>query len=118
MLRVKLATAIAVGAAAWPAAAYGLPDQPSLLARTTPQVGQDMRSPDTRDAARELPPAAAESSSASPSRSGPSVSGDFEWGDAGIGAAVMLALMSVAAGTVFLVVRRRAPGRQADGLSG
>jgi hypothetical protein len=26
--------------------------------------------------------------------------------------------MSVAAGTVFLVVRRRAPGRRADGLSG
>jgi hypothetical protein len=32
---------------------------------------------------------------------------DFEWGDAGIGAAGMLTLLSIGAGTVTVVARRR-----------
>jgi hypothetical protein len=60
---------------------------------------QDLRSPDARDAAAGLsvtPPA---------SHAAPSISDGFEWGEAG--AAAMLALLGLAAGTVLLTVRTR-----------
>ena len=72
------------------------------VAEATPV--QDLRSPDTRDAALGLSVAAPASHA---SHAAPSVSDGFEWGDAGIGAAVMLALLSLAAGTVLLTVRSR-----------
>ena len=71
---------------------------------------QDLRSPDARDAAREFPaypspaavPAPAEVAevAATPEAS-------FDWGDAGIGAAMMLALLGIAAGLLLLAISRR-----------
>jgi hypothetical protein len=60
-------------------------------------------SPDAADAARDLPPVQVPApvvQASSPSRG-------FDWGDAGIGAAGMLALLSLAAGTALLVSNRR-----------
>ncbi len=55
---------------------------------------QDLRSSDARSAV-------------SPSRSAPSASDGFEWGDAEIGASVVLALVALASGTVLLAGRSR-----------
>jgi hypothetical protein len=73
---------------------------------------QDLRSPDTRDvAAASL--ARTESIDVSPSQTAPSVattpsvSDAFDWGDAGLGAAGMLALVALAGGIALLVVRGR-----------
>jgi hypothetical protein len=136
MFRAKMTTALVIGAAVWPSGAYAITDPPSegvpnvvpelqasasqdlrspdardaaVKAETSPS--QDLRSPDTRDAARERAAARAERTAVSPSRTAASVSDGFEWGDAGIGAAIMLALLSLASGTVLLAgrSRRRAP---------
>jgi hypothetical protein len=132
MIKVKLTTALVIAAAVWPAGAFAIPDPDVPLApKTVPEVAvsaaqdlrspdardaglapepspaQDLRSPDASDAAREAAVAPAESARVSPGRSAPSVSDGFEWGDAGIGAAVMLALVSVASGTLLLVGRGR-----------
>jgi hypothetical protein len=132
MLRVKLMTAFVIAAAVWPSGAYASTDPPSPVVPTgvpdaeasSPQdlrspdardaalaaeasSPQDLRSPDARDAAREAAVTHVESARAAPSRSAPSVSGGFEWGDAGIGAAVMLALVGVASGTLLVVGRSR-----------
>jgi hypothetical protein len=66
--------------------------------------GQDLRSPDAQDAARILPPA---STPASVIEVREVPSSGFDWGDAGIGAAGMLALFSIAAGSTLLVTNRR-----------
>jgi hypothetical protein len=66
------------------------------------QVPQDLRSPDARDAGRESPPVQAPVVEI---REVPS--GGFDWGDAGIGAAVILALSSIAAGLALMVGARR-----------
>jgi hypothetical protein len=68
------------------------------------EPGQDLRSPDARDAARDVPrvhvtPPVVEIREV-PSRG-------FDWGDAGIGAGGMLALFSIAAGSTLLVTARR-----------
>ena len=132
MFRAKLTTALVIATAVWPSGAYAITDPASsgvpnavpeveasapqdlrspdardaaLAAEVSPP--QDLRSPDTRDAARGAALARAESTGVSPSRSAPSVSDSFEWGDAGIGAAVMLALLSAISGTVLLVGRSR-----------
>jgi hypothetical protein len=68
------------------------------------QVTQDLRSPDARDAARDLPPVQIPVPTVEV-RNSPS--GGFDWGDAGIGAAGMLALFSIAAGSTLLVAGRR-----------
>lgn len=112
MLRVKLPTALLVAAAVWPSGAYALPDQPAPVASPAVADAQvraprDLRSPDARDAARGATFKRAESDGVSPGRSTPSVADGFEWGDAGIGAAVMLALVSVASGTLLLIGRSR-----------
>jgi hypothetical protein len=131
MLRVKLMTAFVIAAAVWPSGAYASTDPPSPVVPTgvpdaeasSPQdlrsdardaalaaeasSLQDLRSPDARDAAREAAVTHVESARAAPSRSAPSVSGGFEWGDAGIGAAFMLALVGVASGTLLVVGRSR-----------
>ena len=71
---------------------------------TGKKPGQDLRSPDARDAARDLPrvhtPAPVIEVREVPS-------GGFDWGDAGIGAAGMLALFSIAAGSTLLLTNRR-----------
>jgi hypothetical protein len=137
MIKVKLTTALVIAAAVWPAAAYAItdpdvpvgPKAPPAVAASAPQDlrspdardaarqaavappaalrAQDLRSPDTRDAAGGAAVAPAESARVSATRSAPSVSDGFEWDDAGIGAAVMLALVSAASGTLLLVGRSR-----------
>ena len=69
---------------------------------------QDLRSPDARDAARDLPSGGVSTVTV---RTPAEAMGGFDWGDAGIGAAGMLALMSVAAGSILLVSGRRRPFR-------
>ena len=60
----------------------------------------DLRSPDARDAGRpEVPKPVVEI------REVPS--GGFDWGDAGIGAAGILALLSIAGGLTLLIMGRR-----------
>jgi hypothetical protein len=131
MLRLKLTTALVIATAVWPSGASAITDPYSRVvppavpdaAASAPQdlrsadardaalaeasPPQDLRSPDARDAAREPSVAHTESAGVSPSRSAPSVSDGFEWSDAGIGAVVLLALVSAASGTLLLVSRRR-----------
>jgi hypothetical protein len=68
----------------------------------TPQVAQDLRSPDARDAGRISPPV---QQPIVEIREVPS--NGFDWGDAGIGAAGILAMFSIAAGFTLLVGTRR-----------
>ena len=64
-------------------------------------VYQDLRSPDARDAARDLPPAPVTTVAIAEPTSG------FDWGDAGVGAVGMLALVSIAAGAMLMTGTRR-----------
>jgi hypothetical protein len=103
---------------------------------------QDLRSPDAKDAARDVPAASLGDQARTQSQPGPYTdserklvespevqgmvarasreiretplvvevrgpSGGFDWGDAGIGAAGMLALFSIAAGSALLLVGRK-----------
>jgi hypothetical protein len=82
---------------------YGSPDRVDAV-RAVPSyvLNRDYGSPDAVDAARNLPPvqtAVLEARDVS--------SGGFDWGDAGIGAAGMLALFSIAAGTALLLTGRK-----------
>jgi hypothetical protein len=65
---------------------------------------QDLRSPDARDAARDLPRVVM-SPPVVEVREAPS--GGFDWGDAGIGAAGTIGLFSIAGGAALLVTSRR-----------
>jgi hypothetical protein len=70
----------------------------------TPYVlNRDYGSPDVVDAARELPPVELPA----PVVSVADTPSGFDWGDAGIGAAGMLALFSMAAGSALLITGRR-----------
>ena len=78
------------------------PDARDAAAAAELQGYQDLRSPDARDAARtpvEIPTPVIEVREVPGS--------GFDWGDAGIGAAGMLALFSIAAGLGLMVGRRR-----------
>jgi hypothetical protein len=69
------------------------------------EVSQDLRSPDARDAGRpaiQVPTPVVEIHTASGS--------GFDWGDAGIGAAGALALLSIAGGLALLAGARRRRG--------
>jgi hypothetical protein len=85
---------------------YGSPD--ALDAAPQPADGgsyvlnRDYGSPDAVDAARDLPPVQIPVLEA---RDVPS--SGFDWGDAGIGAAGMLALFSIAGGAALLLTGRR-----------
>jgi hypothetical protein len=63
-------------------------------------------SPDAADVARDLPPVRI----SAPVVQASAPSGGFDWGDAGIGAAGMLGLFSIAAGSVLLMTGRRRRG--------
>jgi len=124
-----IAVAIAMAIFVPSAAAYHAEDLPvaGATSQSTATQPQDERSPDAIDAARaiEVSPAQDErspdavngvrastltpagSAGVSPSRSGQSTSDAFEWGDAGLGAAIMLALLSLCGGVVLLIGRRR-----------
>jgi hypothetical protein len=100
-----------------PSSAFAMPDQPvadqpvppppSSIAISAGAAYDDLRSPDARDAGP-----------ASPAVQQPVVeirevpSNGFDWGDAGIGAAGILAMFSIAAGFTLLVGSRR----RRDGL--
>jgi hypothetical protein len=74
----------------------------AVQAAETPQVAQDLRSPDARDAGRVSLPV---QSPVVEIREVPETG--FDWGDAGIGAAGILAMLSIAAGFTLLVGSRR-----------
>jgi hypothetical protein len=84
---------------------YGSPDAADRAPAGDPSsyvLNRNYGSPDAADAARELPPvqtAVLEPRDAS--------SGGFDWGDAGIGAAGMLALFSIAGGSALLLTGRK-----------
>jgi hypothetical protein len=91
---------------------YGSPDAADAAQHrgpyevdSAPQAGtQDLRSPDARDAARDLPPVHIPA----PTVEVREVPSDgFSWGDAGIGAAGMLALLGIGAGSTLLITSRR-----------
>ena len=78
------------------------PDARDAKTEPVTQVAQDLRSPDARDAGRtpvEVPTPVVEI------REVPS--SGFDWGDAGIGAAGILALLSIAGGLALMVTSRR-----------
>ena len=115
-----------------PGSALAMPDQPvppSSIAQSTGQTYSDLRSPDARDAAIQATepqvaqdlrsPDARDVGRVSPPVQQPVVeirevpSNGFDWGDAGIGAAGILAMLSIAAGFTLLVgTRRRRRGVQ------
>jgi hypothetical protein len=64
-------------------------------------------SPDAVDAARDLPPVQIPAPIVTVAES---PSGGFDWGDAGIGAAGMVALFSIAAGAALLLMGRKRRG--------
>jgi len=74
----------------------------AIQAAETPQVAQDLRSPDARDVGRVSPPV---QQPVVEIREVPS--SGFDWGDAGIGAAGILAMFSIAAGLTLLVGSRK-----------
>ena len=94
-------------------------------AKTVPQVAQDLRSPDARDAAQAAKVEVAQDlrspdarDAGLPEQAPPNTvvairevpSSGFDWGDAGIGAAGILALLSIAGGlTLMATSRRRGP---------
>jgi hypothetical protein len=82
---------------------YGSPDRADAV-RDVPSyvLNRDYGSPDAVDAARNLPPVQIPVVEV---RDVPS--GGFDWGDAGIGAAGMLALFSIAAGTALMLTGRK-----------
>jgi hypothetical protein len=141
-----IVTAALVAACALPATAAAqqdlrMPDTRDAAAAA--EEYQDLRSPDARDAARDVPPASLGDQARTQSQPGPytdserklvespevqgmvarasreiretppvvevrgAPSGGFDWGDAGIGAAGMLALFSIAAGSALLLVGRK-----------
>jgi hypothetical protein len=71
-------------------------------------LNRDYGSPDAVDAARDLPPVQIPA----PVVEVRAPSGGFDWGDAGIGAAGMIALFSIAAGSALLLTTRRRQGSQ------
>ena len=98
-----LTTAALLAVCVVPAYADGKVIQEHRTAAPASQSYQDLRSPDARDVGRPESPPVQE----------PIVeirevpSGGFDWGDAGIGAAAILALSSIAAGLMLLSGRRR-----------
>jgi hypothetical protein len=85
---------------------YGSPDAADAAPRPADRgayaLNRDYGSPDAVDAARDLPPVQIPVLEA---RDVPS--GGFDWGDAGIGAAGMLAVFSIAAGSALLLTGRK-----------
>ena len=131
--RSHILTAVAVLAmCVVPGFAYGMPDQPvapdqpapppSSIAQSEGQAYQDLRSPDARDAAQAAKAEVAQDLRSPDARDAGlpeaptpdtvveirEVPGSgFDWGDAGIGAAGILALLSIAGGVTLMVSTRR-----------
>ena len=134
MRRTQLITTAAlVAACAVPATAAAQghdlrsPDARDAAAAAEEQAYLDLRSPDTRDAARATLTREYLDLRSPDARDAGRTPGDvptpvveirevpgsgFDWGDAGIGAAGMLALFSIAAGLALMVGARRRRGLQ------
>jgi hypothetical protein len=100
-----LTTAALLAVCVVPAYADGKVIQEHPTAAPASQSYQDLRSPDARDAGRtpvQVPTPVVEIREVPGS--------GFDWGDAGIGAAGMLALFSIAAGVALTVGARRRRG--------
>jgi hypothetical protein len=82
---------------------YGSPDRVDAAPRNVPSyvLNRDYGSPDAADATRDLPPV--QTAVLEPR----DASGGFDWGDAGIGAAGMLAIFSIAAGSALMLTGRK-----------
>jgi hypothetical protein len=84
---------------------YGSPDAldaaPQPTGTDSYVLNRDYGSPDAVDAARDLPPVQI------PVMARDVPSSGFDWGDAGIGAAGMLAIFSIAAGSALLLTGRK-----------
>jgi hypothetical protein len=78
------------------------PDARDAAQAAKVEVAQDLRSPDARDAGL---PEASTPDTVVEIREVPS--SGFDWGDAGIGAAGILALLSIAGGLILMVTTRR-----------
>ncbi|MET0614983.1 MAG: hypothetical protein ABW142_06020 [Thermoleophilaceae bacterium] len=78
------------------------PDARDAKTEPVTQVTQDLRSPDARDAGL---PESPTSDTVVDIREAPK--GGFDWGDAGIGAAGLLAMLSIAGGLALMVTTRR-----------
>jgi hypothetical protein len=77
------------------------PDTRDAARSSGPRQYSDLRSPDARDAGRAQPPVTI------PVVDAPDGTGGFDWGDASIGAAGMLALMGIAVGSILAVSQSR-----------
>ncbi len=77
------------------------PDARDAKTEPVTQVAQDLRSPDARDAGRPAQVATPVVEIRDAPGSG------FDWGDAGIGAAGLLAMLSIAGGLALMVTTRR-----------
>lgn len=103
-----ITTAALVAACAVPAtaAAQGQdlrsPDARDAATASTQTAYQDLRSPDARDVGR---PPAQVATPVVEIRDAPG--NGFDWGDAGIGAAGLLAMLSIAGGLALMVTTRR-----------
>jgi hypothetical protein len=118
------ALGLAVAAIAAPAAAaqqdLRSPDAvdaaQTALARGHDQQAQDNRSPDARDAAQGRGTFTAPSVTVvKVTQPTETTSGGFDWGDAGIGAGGVLALVLIATGGALMVTHRRRGGTAATG---
>jgi hypothetical protein len=124
LLTHTAALGLAVAAIAAPAAAaqqdLRSPDAvdaaQTALARGHDQQAQDNRSPDARDAAQGrgtfTAPGVTVVKVTQPTET---TSGGFDWGDAGIGAGGVLALVLIAIGGALMVTHRRRGGTAATG---
>lgn len=115
---LMLTAALVVIAATFPSNAVATTAH-SAATQETAGPSQDLRTPDAQDAARasivsasqDLRSPDAREAAATPLvhsvASTPSVSDAFDWSDAGLGAAAMLALVALTCGTALLVGRGR-----------
>jgi len=118
------ATGLAVVALAVPTAAAQSQDLRSPDARDAAgaaQVQQDLRSPDSRDAAEGRGTfSAPDVTVVKLQQPSPAAAGGVDWGDAGIGAGALLALILLGLGSTLAVLHRRhgAPARRETATTG
>jgi hypothetical protein len=115
--KARAGTALVIAATAISASnAYALPSYPTspsardAAREATASQGRDARLPDAVDRARAREISRPEAPSVPRLQVVEASSRGFEWGDAGIGAAGVLALVSVGTGAAMLLSRRRRGG--------
>jgi hypothetical protein len=114
MTKSKLTIGLIVAAAALPSGAVAMPaqenqglrspDAQDAASQVSDTSGQSLRSPDAQDAAD--PTQQSPTPTPTPSVA-TTVTDGFDWGDAGIGASILLGLLAVAGGTFIVVSSHR-----------